>query len=90
MIANFFNIENECELEAAVHKCQEINNLNKYSLLHVISDSEKIPLALKKQTDHVGYDVGVCEDEKTIYSSIFNEILFGHYNELIVYKDYPQ
>jgi len=31
----------------------------------------------------VGYDYGVCEKEKTIYSSIFNEILFGCVVDLV-------
>ena len=35
----------------------------------------------------MGYDVGVCDEEKTIFSSIFNEILFGNLDELISYKD---
>ena len=43
---------------------------------------------VKEQALRVGYDVGVCEEGKTIYSSIFNEILFGNLDELIAYKDF--
>ena len=34
----------------------------------------------------VGYDVGICEDE-CIFSSIINEIIFGHIEELIAFKE---
>lgn len=42
---------------------------------------------MKEKAFFVGYDVGVCVEEKTIYSSIFNKILFGHLEEQIAYKD---
>ena len=34
----------------------------------------------------MGYDIGACDEEKTVYSSIFNEVLFGGYDSLIAYK----
>ncbi len=57
-------------------------------LLHVFSGDFMIPEYLKMQLVHQGYDIGVCEQEKTIYSSIFNEILFGNIPELIVYQEF--
>ncbi|MGC1879423.1 MAG: hypothetical protein WA347_06270 [Rhabdochlamydiaceae bacterium] len=85
----FFSIKgNNSELKKIVDKCLEKKNSNNYFMLHVISGSEVMPLLLKEQAFLVGYDVGVCEEEKTIYSSIFNEILFGHLEELISYKDF--
>ena len=56
-------------------------------ILHVIFGSNFSSSFLNKEAVFVGYDVGVCEEEKTVYSSIFNEILFGHLEELIFYKN---
>ena len=47
-----------------------------------------IHLPLLSQFSLVGYDFGVCEDDKTIYSSIFNEILFGNIEQLISCQTY--
>ena len=56
-------------------------------MLYVISDDEVVSSFLKEEVILVGYDVGVCEEDKSIYSSIYNEILFGIIDELIAYKD---
>src|ERR1700722_14194038 len=55
---------------------KEKGPLNSIPLL-VISGLDIGHSILDKETLYCGYDVGVCEEEKTIYSSIFNEILFG-------------
>ena len=55
--------------------------------LCITENSLKIPQTYKNLVYFVGFDVGVCEQEKTIYSSLFNEVLFGNIDELIVYKD---
>lgn len=60
---------------------------NKCAVLHVLSESDAIPNVLFEEAIHLGYDVGVCEKEKTIYSSIFNEILFGNLSELMDFKN---
>jgi hypothetical protein len=59
-----------------------------FLLIHVISNSRVVPQFIKGEGFKCGYDVGVCEQEKTIYSSIFNEILFGHLHELVTYKNF--
>ena len=56
-------------------------------LLHIISNPSKMPSFLKDQAMKLGYDVGVCNEEATLYSSIFHEIIFGYFDELISYKD---
>jgi hypothetical protein len=64
------------------------NTINNYLMLYVISDFDENYSYLNKEALKVGYDVGVCEEEGTIYSSIFNEVLFGHLEKLIAYKDF--
>lgn len=46
------------------------------------------PDYLENNFTQVGFDFGVCEEDRTIYSSIFNEILFGCVTELVCYRDY--
>jgi hypothetical protein len=79
--------EKESELNTFIKQCLAIKESENCLLLNVNSSSEIIPCILAKQASLVGYDVGVCEEEKTIYSSIFNEILFGIIDDLIAYKD---
>lgn len=86
-LISFFEIkENKINLNI-INECLELRNLGNCLLLHVISGPAVVPPILKELAFKVGYDVGVCEEEKTIYSSIYNEILFGIINELIIYKD---
>jgi hypothetical protein len=80
--------ENKIELEEAVNQYAKLNRSDNYLLLHIISAPELTPLNLQKQASFLGYDIGICQGEQSIYSSIFNEILFGIVNELIVFKDY--
>ncbi len=70
-----------------INELSELKKLENCLLLHVISGNEVMLGFLKEEAFCVGYDVGVCEEEKTIYSSIFNEVLFGHLDELVVYKE---
>ena len=58
------------------------------SLLCVVSGDHPAPFFLTEKATQVGYDVGVCEEENTMYSSIFNEILFGKLDELVVWKNF--
>lgn len=83
-----FNIEeNKHGLDNFLSKCSELQKMSNCLLLHVLSGSSVMPPSLKEEAIFVGYDIGVCEHEATIYSSIFNEVLFGGYDELIAYKD---
>ncbi|PJD98320.1 MAG: hypothetical protein CK425_01165 [Parachlamydia sp.] len=79
--------ENRQELEKFINQCLELKKLSSCLLLHVISGSEVMPSSLREQAVFVGYDIGACDEEKTLYSSLFNEVLFGGYEELIAYKD---
>ena len=87
-LVSIFNIEiNRQELKRFIVECLELKKLSNCLLLHVISDSELMPYCFREQAVFVGYDIGACDEEKTIYSSIFNEVLFGGYNELTAYKN---
>lgn len=79
--------ENGQELEKFTNQSLELKKLNNCLLLHVISGSDVMPSFSREQAVFMGYDIGACDEEKTIYSSIFNEVLFGGYDELIAYKD---
>ena len=59
---------------------------NCFILRDVLTDSEMSEL-LKEQSFQVGYDYGTFGEEKSVYSSIFNEILFGNVVELVSFKD---
>lgn len=86
-LIDIFKIEeNRQELKKFINRSLEFKKLSNCLLLHVISDSNAMPSFLREQTVFMGYDIGACDEEKTIYSSIFNEVLFGGYEELINYK----
>lgn len=71
-----------------LNKLLNYENLENCYLLDLISNQTVIPAYLQSQADHLGYDVGFCDGETSaIYSSIFHEVLFGHIDELIAYKD---
>ena len=80
--------ENGKELERFINQSMKLKSLSNCLLLHVISCSDVMPSSLRAQAVFVGYDIGACDEEKTIYSSIFNEVLFGGYDELVAYKDF--
>jgi len=87
-LISIFKVEdNMQDLKKFINQCLELKKLSSCLLLHVISGSEVMPSSLREQAVFVGYDIGACDEEKTIYSSIFNEVLFGGYAELIAYKD---
>jgi hypothetical protein len=79
--------ENREELEDFISQSLELKKLSNCTLLHVISGSDVMSSSLMEQANFMGYDIGACDEERTIYSSIFNEVLFGGYSELISYKD---
>lgn len=83
----FFEVkENLTEFKKNLNECLKLKKLGSCFLLHVISHHSEIPSVLKDQVVKLGYDVGMCEEEATIYSSIFHELIFGYYEELINYK----
>ena len=85
----FFEIqENSIEYKKALEEILEYNKLGNCFILNVVSDSDTVMDFLTNQVTKLGYDVGVCEEEKTIYSSIFHELIFGYFNELICYKEF--
>jgi hypothetical protein len=79
--------ENNQAINKFINQCLELKKLGNCLLLLVISGSDAMPSYLREETIFMGYDIGACDEEKTIYSSIFNEVLFGGYEELVNYKD---
>jgi len=65
----------------------EMKKLGNCFFLHLLSSPSEMPSFLKDQVIKLGYDVGACDEEVTLYSSIFHEVIFGYFDELISYKD---
>lgn len=65
----------------------ELKDQSNELILFVLENSFLMPPIFKEKSQFLGYDVGLCEDDATLYSSIFNEVLFGPLEELISYKD---
>lgn len=85
----FFEVkENANDLKKTIDECLKLKLLGSSFLLHVISSPTEMPFFLKGQAIKIGYDVGVCEKESAIFSSIFHEILFGITDELVAFKDF--
>lgn len=85
-VSFFDTIGDEKEFKEIIEKYSNFKKPGNF-FVHVLSDQVKMPYFLEKQVTKVGYDVGVCDEGKTIYSSIFNEVLFGNLDELASYKD---
>jgi hypothetical protein len=84
----FFEVKgNTPEFNKNLDECLKMKKLGSCFLLHVISRPSEMPSFLKDQAIKLGYDVGACNKEATIYSSIFHEIIFGYFDELIACKD---
>lgn len=87
-LISFFSVEdNEEEIEINLNQMIDLKALGNCSLIYVISGFGVVPPQLRNKLIQMGYDVGVCDEEKTIYSSIYNEILFGVLDELVCYKE---
>lgn len=85
----FFEVkENANDFKKMKDEGLKLKQLGSCFLLNVLSTPSEMPSFLNDQAIKVGYDVGVCEEESTIYSSIFHEILFGVVDELVTYKDF--
>lgn len=84
----FFEVKgNTPEFKKKLDEYLQMRKLGSCFLLHVISSPSEMPSFLENQAIKLGYDVGVCEEEATLYSSIFHEVIFGYFDELITYKD---
>jgi hypothetical protein len=66
---------------------EKVFKSNNFSLLYIISNEKPMPIFIKNQFIQTGYDFGICEEDASIYSSIFNEILFGNVDHLISWKN---
>ncbi len=75
-------------VEAYINLEVNVNGFDNRRLIYVVSEPEVPPSLLKKQPVFMGYDVGVCDEEKTIYSSIFNEVIFGNLVDLVNFKKF--
>lgn len=87
-LLDFFTFRGDITaLEKRLDEYSKLKVLGDCHLLHVISAPSEMPTFLKDRAIKLGYDIGVCEEEPTIYSSIFHELIFGYFDELISYKD---
>lgn len=87
LVGFFQNTDNESELRKILGHYFELKKSSDCLMLHVISGEDNFHSTLKEKAIPLGYDIGVCEEEKTIFSSIFNEVLFGFLDELVLFKD---
>lgn len=90
-ILSYFPIENENQLSKnEMDEFLQFQKLPNCILLHLISGNSRMSDSHFYQDPiFMGFDVGICEDvETSVYSSIFNEVLFGNIKELVDYKCY--
>lgn len=78
---------NQIEFQKEIETITSLDTKN-CILLHVISENSSPPEFIRNQALCLGYDVGICDEEQTVYSSIFHEILFGHLQELTEFKSF--
>jgi hypothetical protein len=76
----------------------EITEFNKYLEYYTLTNNKYInflyldykhnntPDIIQKNFNFIGFEYGYCMNEHIVYSSIFNEIIFGITEELIKYK----
>lgn len=74
--------------ESVSEKIDELLDEEKSNKIFIafISDEDQFLDSSVKSCSFLGYDFGTCEDGKTVYSSVFNEILFGCVPELVNFK----
>lgn len=77
----------EINFEEVILKSNEYIKLGNCLLLYVLSNNECLPFYIQDKAIKVGFDVGVCHQDG-IFSSIFNEVIFGHLPELVDYKNF--
>lgn len=70
-----------------LNECFQLKKMSDCLLLHVVTaDRDNEDFCGKESSQFMGFDIGNCEEDATLYSSIFNEALFGGYDELIAYN----
>lgn len=75
------------EIKNEIIQCLEIYNPQTQILSYILHEENCVPQYIEEQSIFVGYEIGVCEKEKTLFSSIFNEILFGKLEQLVFFKE---
>jgi hypothetical protein len=85
-IACYETSETDPEIKEKIDLFYGALSLKKYLFLYV-SLSEIVNPLISNIAVKVGFDIGICEEDRTIYSSIFNEVLFGYYEELISFQN---
>ncbi len=88
-LIDHFLVENDvADYKQKLDEFLRYKDLENCFLLHLISNQTLTPSQLQTQADSLGYDIGFCNGKNlAVYSSIFHEILFGHINELVTYKN---
>lgn len=87
----------DCSVENLIHRYQGFEgeilsiteNLTNYDFINIknhtlclVQDNENPSDLLLRFFVKLGYEFGIC-DESTVYSSIFNEIIFGNIQQLV-------
>lgn len=81
LVDHYYVKDNDPDLKVVYDLFLETSKVNHHKVLYVSSAPvHSIHL------EQMGYDVGICEEE-CIFSSIVNEILFGHVEELVAFKN---
>lgn len=86
-VLDVYPIEDNLELETIIKIFYEVPNQSNNLLLYVKSDSADVPKIIKDKAVFVGFDVGLCNEEGDVFSSIFHEILFGRVPELVSFAE---
>lgn len=85
-IACYQTSESDPEFKEKIDLLDESLSSKNYLFLYV-SLTENVNSSISDIAVKVGFDIGICEEDITIYSSVFNEILFGYYDELAAFQN---
>ncbi|MBU4510160.1 hypothetical protein KJ830_03825 [bacterium] len=88
----FFQTDNEMKINENIDQAKKkIKNIDasEYLLLLCIKiqEPEKIQQKIDIKSIKLGYDFGILVDQDELYSSILQEIIFGHEDELKIFKE---
>lgn len=86
LICSYEIKEDMNNFKEVLDECLTYKKLGSCLLLHVISEPNIMLPFFKSHVVKLGYDVGICEKERRIFSSIFHEILFANLEELAIYN----
>lgn len=91
IVQNYQGFEGEVKYFSNLKNFEDLNgesNITSNEALLFLIRSECPSLQfIRDRSEKMGYDYGICEGEQAIYSSIFNEILFGTQVELVQYRN---